>query len=103
MTQALAVQPTNGSFADSLGWVYFRRGKLRQAIETLQRARRFAPDVAAIAEHLGDVYQATGDPGLALESYGRALRILDAHPDPELAADLKRKLEGLKARTASTE
>jgi tetratricopeptide (TPR) repeat protein len=101
VTQALESEPKNGAYADSLGWVYFRMGKIRQAIETLQRARRFAPDEPAIAEHLGDVYQATGDPGLALESYGQALRILDAHPDPELAADLKRKLEGLKARVAA--
>lgn len=103
VAQALSIEPENGLIADSLGWVYFKEGKLRAALDALLRAGRFSPDEPVIAEHLGDVYQASGEVALALQSYGRALSILDDSPDAEVASSVRQKLERLKARTASTE
>ncbi len=99
---ALSIDPRNGLIADSLGWVYFKEGKTRQAIELLQSARRLAPDMPVIAEHLGDVYVASGETDLAMDSYRLAIEALGDSPDPEIASSLRRKVEGLKARTASS-
>jgi tetratricopeptide (TPR) repeat protein len=103
VAQALAIAPENGQIADSMGWVYFKEGKVAQALDALLAARRFAPDEPLIAEHLGDVYQTDGHADLAIENYRLALKILDANPDPQLEDSVRRKLETLKARTASSD
>jgi tetratricopeptide (TPR) repeat protein len=99
---ALSIDPENGLIADSLGWVYFKEGKMKLALETLQRARRYAPDEPVISEHLGDLYDLGGDAELAMENYRLCLKMLGENPDPEVAANVRHKLEGLKARTASS-
>ena len=38
LKRALAIEPDNGSFLDSLGWAYFKAGKLDLAEENLRRA-----------------------------------------------------------------
>ena len=82
VSDALSLEPDNGLIADSLGWVFFREGKLKQATEILERARVLAPDEAVILEHLGDVYAASGDSLLASRATGRALELFDQSPDP---------------------
>jgi tetratricopeptide (TPR) repeat protein len=88
-------------FTDSLGWVYFKEGKLRPAIETLRRAASQSPGVAIILEHLGDAYSRSGDTREAAKSYAGALDALAHDPDAERQADLQGKLRELKARRAS--
>jgi tetratricopeptide (TPR) repeat protein len=100
VSQALALQPDNGLIADSLGWVYFKEGKLKLAIETLRRAAKLAPDEPVILEHLGDVQAEAGDPVLAAQSYAQALKVLELNPDPAVQASVERKLQGLRERTA---
>ena len=39
ITKALELSPENGAYLDSLGWVYFRMGRLPEAEENLRRAR----------------------------------------------------------------
>ncbi len=100
VSQALSLQPDNGLIADSLGWVYFKEGKLKQAIETLRRAARVSPDEPVILTHLGDVQAEAGDPVLAAQSYAQALKLLELNPDPAVQDTLERKLKGLRDRTA---
>jgi tetratricopeptide (TPR) repeat protein len=100
VAQALALQPDNGLIADSLGWVYFKEGKLKLAIETLKRAARSAPEEPVILEHLGDVQADAGDPVLAAQSYARALKLLEQNPDQSVQLSVERKLQGLRERTA---
>jgi tetratricopeptide (TPR) repeat protein len=45
---------------DSLGWAEFKRGKVDDAIMTLQRAAEKDPDQAEIQEHLGDALYKSG-------------------------------------------
>jgi tetratricopeptide (TPR) repeat protein len=50
----------DASITDSLGWAEFKRGKVDEAIATLQRAAEKDPDQAEIQEHLGDALYRSG-------------------------------------------
>lgn len=54
------MNPTSSAITDSLGWAYFLRGDLRQALPLLEQAAKAAGNDAAINEHLGDAYWAAG-------------------------------------------
>ena len=59
--EALALQPQDGSFQDTLGWVYYRRGEYARALDILQGiAPAFVNENPEIAYHLGLVYWALG-------------------------------------------
>ena len=58
--KASALRPDDASITDSLGWAEFKRGRLPQAISTLQRAAQADPAQAEIQEHLGDALYTAG-------------------------------------------
>ncbi|MHB8418876.1 MAG: tetratricopeptide repeat protein [Myxococcales bacterium] len=98
---ALSLEPWSGLIADSLGWIYFKQGRLGLAIDTLRRASAQAPSEPVIQEHLGDAYARSGEAREAGAAYGRALELLKSRPDPELRAALTERLELLSGRTAA--
>jgi len=88
--QAVKVDPTNPSYLDSLGWAYFRLGKLPEAESNLKEALRIDSSSGTIHEHLGDVYQKQGKNELAKSSWNRAANLFS---DAKDVARVKRKLE----------
>ncbi len=87
--RAVALEPDNGAYVDSLGWAYFQLGRYQEALGHLEWAARLIPDDATILEHLGDLYVALKDRERARASYRQAL---------DLGGDLetvRRKLETL--------
>lgn len=88
--RAVALEPDNGAYVDSLGWVHYQRGDLEAAESLLERAARLRPDDAVILEHLGDVYLRRGRPEAAASAYRQALGIGDDN-----AAEVERKLRAL--------
>ncbi len=58
--KAVAMQPQNGAFRDSLGWAYFKQGNLDEAIGELEKAAELIPDDSDIREHLGEAYLKKG-------------------------------------------
>ncbi len=58
--RALALRPDDPSITDSLGWALFKRGRLPEAIATLQRASIADPSQSEINEHLGDALFVSG-------------------------------------------
>ena len=79
--RAVALDPDNGAYVDSLGWTYFRLGRPELARDSLERASRLEPEDAALQEHLGDVYVALGQTERARQAYRRALDL--GGDDPE--------------------
>jgi len=53
--RALKLEPSNGAYLDSLGWVYFKMGKTEKARIFLEKAADLEKD-PEIYEHLGEVY-----------------------------------------------
>jgi Flp pilus assembly protein TadD len=66
--RALAIEPDDGFYIDSLGWVYYRRGDFQTARQHLERAVELAGDDPTVTEHLGDVYE-------RLRMYDEAVRV----------------------------
>ena len=71
--QAVDQEPDNGAFIDSLGWIYYRLGRLRDAREQLERAARLTGGDPVVLEHLGDVYKDLKLLDLARDQYRRCL------------------------------
>ncbi len=58
--KALQLAPDDPSIIDSMGWLMYRMGKHKQALEFLRKAYAANPD-AEIAAHLGEVLWVTGE------------------------------------------
>jgi len=86
--KALELEPENGYFRDSLGWAYYRLGKLDDAAAELEKAAQNVQEMV-IYEHLGDVYKDMGRFEDARKQYERALEL-----DIE-NKELKEKLKSL--------
>ncbi len=50
------LKPNDAYILDTIGWIYFKKGNMRMAIQNLEKAHRFKPDESIVAEHLGDAY-----------------------------------------------
>jgi len=75
--RALQIEPDNGSYLDSLGWVEFRKGRFDQALADLLRAaKNMEHEDAVVFEHIGDVYLKLKRVPQALEAWQKAL-VLD--------------------------
>jgi tetratricopeptide (TPR) repeat protein len=55
LQRALAIEPANPSYLDSLGWAFFRQGKLDLADAPLTKAADQLPKSSTVNEHLGDL------------------------------------------------
>ncbi len=88
--KALETDPENGAYLDSLGWAYYRLGRLQDARELLERALVRSGGDAVIHEHLGDVYKALRLNGLARDQYRMTLAPDKSNPR------VRAKLEGLR-------
>jgi tetratricopeptide (TPR) repeat protein len=71
--RALAVEPENGSYLDSLGWAYFKDGKLQLAEDYLRRAADQLVTNSVVQDHYGDVLFRLGRFDQAIEAWNRAL------------------------------
>lgn len=87
--RAVRAEPRNPSFLDSLGWAYFKLGKLKEAERYLSDAARRNPTSATIQEHLGDLFQKLGQQEKAKASWRRALSLAAEAAD---SARIKAKL-----------
>ena len=72
--RALAEDPYNGSYLDSLGWVQFRQGDLSLAEPNLLRAQQCMPENSVVLDHLGDLYRAKGNSEEAVRFWRKALQ-----------------------------
>ena len=89
--RALQIEPDNGSYLDSLGWVEFRKGRFDQALADLLRAaKNMDHEDAVVFEHIGDVYLKLNRVPQALEAWQKALVL-----DPK-NKKLSEKIDGTK-------
>lgn len=70
--KAVDIDPTNSSYLDSLGWAYYKLGKLGEAELYIKEAINNDSNSATIYEHLGDVYQKQGKIELARKAWEKA-------------------------------
>ncbi len=85
--QAYKLAPDDAAIIDSMGWGYYRLGKLDKSLEFLRRAFAANPD-PEIAAHLGEVLWAKGEHEAAQKVWRDSVQ---SHPDNELLREVMRK------------
>jgi Flp pilus assembly protein TadD len=81
ISRAVAIDPENPAYLDSLGWVHYRLGDLDQAEYWLRRAVGFGGGDGTILAHLGEVLLKQGDVDEARRLLATALDSGCEHPD----------------------
>jgi tetratricopeptide (TPR) repeat protein len=78
--KAGSAEGENASYLDSLGWVQFRQGKVKEARATLERAAALSlgPNDATVWDHLGDVLFRLNEKAKAREAWERAKAAYEA-------------------------
>lgn len=71
--RALKSVPQSGAYLDSLGFIYFKQGKLDAAIKNLEQALHYLPDTPEILLHLADAYLGKGLKKKALQTLEHAV------------------------------
>jgi tetratricopeptide (TPR) repeat protein len=94
----LTFEAENAAYIDSLGWVMFRQGKLKEARQELEKASNLpeGSDDPVVWDHLGDVYFSLKEKQKSLESYLKAInlyQVVRTRRDAERVKDIKQKIE----------
>jgi len=104
IAKALDLEPQNGAFLDSMGWVYFRMGRLADAETYLLRALEKVVHDPAIHDHLGDVYAKQGKLKEAIAQWQSSIKAWESSAPSDVdhneIAKVTKKLEGAKVRLA---
>lgn len=90
---AVAADPKNMAYRDSLGWVLFRLGKYPEAVAELQVAASMPDPDGVILDHLAEAQWHAGQKAEALESWKRALAAHEKASEPEKAAQIREKIK----------
>ena len=81
--------PDSPSAADTLAWIYYRKGVYGMAGNLLQEALQKSPDNATYHYHIGMVYQKQHNPEEARKHLQRALQI---NPNSPAASEIRKTL-----------
>ena len=98
---AIAAEPDNAAYRDSLGWAHFRLGNIDQAIKQLERAAEDLADTpdGVIMDHLGDAYLAAGRKQDAAQAYQQAIELFEEDEDEENVKKTQKKLDELSSKS----
>jgi tetratricopeptide (TPR) repeat protein len=97
--RAVALDPENGDYLDSLGWVYFKLNRLDEAEKQLRLALERTEESAVIHDHLGDVALGQGRPQEALQHWEAALENARGLDKPD---KVREKIQSLRRRTSDS-
>jgi tetratricopeptide (TPR) repeat protein len=102
--QAVDLEPQIGAYLDSLGWVYFKLGQYSEAEENLRKANERMSNDPTVHDHLGEVYEKTGNLKMAVAQWERSMteyaHSLPAEADPEDVQKVQHKLENARIKLA---
>jgi tetratricopeptide (TPR) repeat protein len=102
--KAVELEPMNGAYLDSLGWVYFKMGEYELAEDNLRQAVNRDQSDPTVHMHLGDLYEKTGRIRLAATQWQLSLdnfaKSSAADVEPGDVERVQKKLEGARVRLA---
>jgi tetratricopeptide (TPR) repeat protein len=103
--KAVDLDPQNGAFLDSLGWVYYKSGQYTLAEENLRKANERMSTDPTVHDHLGEVYEKTGNLKMAVAQWERSMteyaHSLPADVDAADVAKVQHKLENARVKLAN--
>jgi tetratricopeptide (TPR) repeat protein len=91
--EALAIDPNNGAYLDSLGWAFFKLNDIGKAEEYLLKAVEIVKNDPVIHDHLGDLYFKTGDLEKARDFWTKSINT--GAGEPEDVQKVREKLDKL--------
>ncbi|HTU26252.1 MAG TPA: tetratricopeptide repeat protein, partial [Pirellulales bacterium] len=92
--QAVAAEPKNMAFRDSLGWALYRLGRYPEAVVELRTAAAVEKPDATVLDHLGDALAAAGDRPAAIAAWQQAAAAFDADKEIEKGHAVRAKIDG---------
>ena len=102
--KAVDMEPNTGAYLDSLGWVYFRQGKLTDAERILVRAVALTGQDPTVHDHLGDVYMKLGKTQEAIAQWNASMKGFKEQPspdtDPDEVSSVSSKLDAARVKLA---
>jgi tetratricopeptide (TPR) repeat protein len=90
---AVAADPKNMAYRDSLGWVLLRLGKYPEAVAELQAAAAMPEPDGVILDHLAEAQLKNGQQAEAIASWRRALEAYEKSADTDKAAAVREKIK----------
>jgi len=104
LKKAVASDPANYAFLDSLAWAYFKQGQYVLAEDFERKAVMRMSNDPTVLDHLGEVEAKNGKLQQAIVDWQKALQAYSASlapdADPGDVAKVQRKLEGARVRLA---
>jgi len=96
--KALDADPDRPEYLDSLGWAYFKRGEMNEAVKYLAQAADKLPANSEVQDHLGDAYAKRGSTQDAIAAWTKAL---NGDGQGIEKATIERKLQDAKKKLPS--
>ncbi|MBI5323801.1 MAG: tetratricopeptide repeat protein [Ignavibacteriae bacterium] len=87
---AIEADSNNSSYLDTYGWVAYKLGNIKKALEYINKAVNSGKASAEVYEHLGDIQIHLGNKQYAIEAYEKSISIDNKNEN------VKKKLENLK-------
>ena len=84
---AVAAEPENRAYRDSLGWVFYRLGRFPEAVAELEKAVDEKQPDGTVLDHLGDAYEKLGRRKQAVAAWQRAGAAYEKEKEPEKAGE----------------
>lgn len=104
IAHAVELEPDNGAYLDSLGWVYYRQNRLPEAETMLRKALDHMGKDPTVHDHLGDILLKQGKTREAISQWQVSLEQWDSgvqnDTDPSDVAKVRNKLESARVRLA---
>jgi tetratricopeptide (TPR) repeat protein len=90
--KAVAAEPDNKAYRDSLGWAFYRLGRYEEAARELELAADAEEPDGVILDHLGDVYEKLGQHEKAESRWRQAIESFQANDETRQVEATRKKL-----------
>lgn len=92
LQQAVAAEPENVAYRDSLGWALYQVGRYTEAVEELKRAAAADQADGVILDHLGDACLKANDVPAAVEAWQKAAAACERQGDQKRLDQVRDKI-----------
>ena len=91
--KAARLRPNDGYIRDSLGWFYYKTGKINKALKEIKKAWKLVKSDYVIAKHLATIYLKKRNYSQALKFYREALKASKTDEERREVAGLIKNLQ----------
>lgn len=91
--EAVAAEPKNPAYRDSLGWAFYRLHRYGEAVVELQIATAVEKPDGIVLDHLGDAFFAQGDGAAALAAWTKAAATFDKEDEKQKSKQTQGKID----------